>query len=258
MFRLLLTFLFLYSSQAWAVTQWNKALPSSGDNLTSWPAAVVSQWSILDTLFSNYQQGELLKYKNSTTITITSGQIVVSNTGASLRIFLSDSGNTDITSANLDSGGSFSNSTTYYVYAATSSPTAASSTYYISLSSSAPTGPTYYAQLGSFITDGSGNITTLYNNQRTGQFNAWTAKTGGVTYQALTDGFLTGYASVGSGGAIEILTDSSSSPATVTSLCQGGVVGTKCSVFSPVKAGDYYSCTGTGATCTTEYFLSTK
>lgn len=91
-------------------------------------------------------------------MTITLGEIVVSNSGASLRLFLQDAGNTDITSANLDSGGSFSAGTTYYVYAATSSSTASSSTYYISLSSSAPTGPTYYVQLGSFTTDGSANV----------------------------------------------------------------------------------------------------
>lgn len=173
MFKFLLAILLLISSPAWAVTQWSKAIPASGDNLTAWPAAVTAQWSILDTLLSNYRQGESLTYKNSTTVTVALGQVVASNSGNTLRIFLNDSGNTDITSANLDSGGSFSNSTTYYVYAGATSATASSSTYYISLSSSAPTGPTYYFQLGSFQTDGSGNIKTnvSYPFARLGSYN---------------------------------------------------------------------------------------
>lgn len=158
MVRIILAILMFISSPAWAVTQWNKSLPSSGDNQTSWPAAVTAQWSILDTLISNYRRGEKLIYKNSTTLTVALGEVVVSNSGGTVRVFLKDSGNTDITSANIDAGGSFSAGTQYYVYAAASSATAASSTYYISASSSAPTGPTYYAQIGSFTTDGSANI----------------------------------------------------------------------------------------------------
>lgn len=158
MFRFLLAVFLIVSTPAWAVTQWNKSMPASGDNQTAWPAAVVSQWSIVDTLLSNYRRGETVIYKNATTLTVTLGEVVVTNSGGSLRIFLQDAGNTDITTANLDSGASFSAGTTYYVYAAASSSTAASSTYYISLSSTAPTGPTYYTKLGFFTTDGSGNI----------------------------------------------------------------------------------------------------
>jgi hypothetical protein len=158
MFNLLLIIFILVSTPAFAVTNWNKAIPSSGDSKSSWPGQVTAQWSIMDTLLSNYRRGEKLFFKNSTTLTVAAGEVVVSNSGGSLRLFLQDASTTDITSANLDSGASFSAGTTYYVYAATSSSTASSSTYYISASSSAPTGPTYYAQLGSFTTDGSANI----------------------------------------------------------------------------------------------------
>lgn len=158
MFKILLTILIILSGPAWAVTNWDKSIPASGNSKSAWPGQVMAQWSILDTLISNYRRGEKVIFKNSTTLTVASGELVVSNSGGTLRLFLQDAGNTDITTANLDSGSSFSASTQYYVYSATSSTTASSSTYYISLSSSAPTGPTYYAQLGSFITDGSGNI----------------------------------------------------------------------------------------------------
>ncbi len=159
MLRMLLALLLLtISTPVWAVTQWNKAIPAAGDSKSAWPGQVTAQWSIMDTLLSNYVRGENLIFKNSTTLTVTLGEVVVSNSGNSVRLFLQDAGNTDLTTANLDTGSSFSATTTYYVYAATSSTTAASSTYYISLSSSAPTGPTYYAHLGSFTTDASGNI----------------------------------------------------------------------------------------------------
>ncbi len=119
MLKILLALL-LMTTPAFAVTNWNKAIPATGDNLTAWPAAVTAQWSILDTLISNYRRGEKLIYKNATTITVSLGEVVVSNSGGSLRIFLQDVGNTDITTANLDTGSSFSASTTYYVYSGTS------------------------------------------------------------------------------------------------------------------------------------------
>ena len=108
---------------------------------------------------------------------MTPGEIVVSNSGGTVRLFLQDAGTTALTTANLDTGSSFSAGTQYYVYAATSSATASSSTYYISLSSSAPTGPTYYAKLGSFTTDGSGNI--VANKVYTTQYGQICADTNG-------------------------------------------------------------------------------
>lgn len=158
MLRILLAVLLLISSPAWAVTQWNKAIPAAGDAKSAWPAAVTSQWSILDTLVSNYRKGYALIYSSSSALTVSAGEVVVSNSGGSTRLFLQNASNTSATTSNLDTGSSFSSSTTYYVYAGTSSATAADATIYISLSSSAPTGVTYYKLLGNFITDGSGNI----------------------------------------------------------------------------------------------------
>lgn len=208
MFRIFIAILLLISTPAWAVTQWNKALPATGDNQTAFPAAVQAQWSILDTLLAIFQAGENLTYKNATTITITSGKVVDSNSGGSLRIFLSDAGNTDITTANLDSGSSFSAGTTYYVYSGATTSTAALSTYYISLSSTAPTGPTYYFQLGSFTTDGSGNIVAsaisnnnaLINLQIQGS-TLYIKNNTNLTGKTISNGFL-GQTTTGSSGNI--------------------------------------------------------
>ncbi len=251
--RILLTILLLtVASPVWAVTQWSKSIPVLGDSKSAWPGQVTAQWSIMDTLLSNYRQGENLTYKNSTTITVTLGQVVVSNLAGSLRLFLNDSGNTDITSANLDTGGSFSAGTTYYVYAGTTSGTAASSTYYISLSSSAPTGPTYYFQLGYFTTNSSGLISNIVNNNLIG-LGASTSKSSGVVYQALTDGYVVSIINTGGGNNSHgyLYADSSNPPTTIISEVgsdssvsgPNGVIGT---LYSPVRRGDYYKITVDG------------
>lgn len=247
--RILLTIsLLILSSPAWAVTQWNKAIPASSDSKSAWPGQVTAQWSIMDTLLSNYRQGENLVYKNTTTLTVTLGQIVVSNAGGSLRLFLNDSGNTDLTSANIDTGGSFSNSTTYYVYAGATSGTAASSTYYLSLSSSAPTGPTYYVQLGYLTTNASGAISSVVNNNSVG-FGTPTSKTAGVVYQALTDGFVTGYAVATVTNGFKLYSDTSSSPTTIVQQglgiwASGAPMIVSEPISFPVKKGYYYQVVG--------------
>lgn len=258
MVRIILSLLFLVSlsTNGWCVTQWNKAIPAAGDSKSSWPGQVTAQWSILDTLLSNYRQGENLTYKNTTTITVTLGQVVVSNAGASLRLFLNDPGNTDITSSNLDTGSSFSNNTTYYVYSATSSTTASSSTYYISLSSSAPTGPTYYFQLGSFTTNSSGQISSVINNNYIGGFGAWTSKSAEVVYQATTDGFLVANSNVGSDESLVIYTDSNNPPTTVRVRNGGNSSSQLASGTCPIRKGDYYEVHMGSGTLSSAYFLS--
>ncbi len=168
-----------------------------------------------------------------------------------MRLFLSDAGNTDITSANLDTGSSFSNSTTYYVYSSASSSTAASSTYYISLSSTAPTGPTYYAQLGYFITNGSGAISTLINNNSK-DVNIWQTKNTGTIYQALTDGYVICSVNSGLAGnqAIILYDDTKTPPTQVIQqqLVQVSNSDNRFSVSSLIAKGDYYECTiGSGS-----------
>jgi hypothetical protein len=184
MLRILIAILMLtFSTNAFAVTQWNKAKPATGDSLTSWPTDNQANLSILDTLLSNYRRSMTIIYKNSTTLTVSAGEVVVSNSGGSLRLFLQNAANADITTANLDTGSSFNASTTYYVYAGTSSSTAASATYYISLSSSAPTGITYYANLGSFTTDGSSNILS-YKIASTANGIVWADASGNLPLSA--------------------------------------------------------------------------
>lgn len=155
MIKIFLT-LFLISSPAWATTQWNPAVPASGDSKSLWPTQAPAQWLILQTLLQNYRQLMNLSYNSGSTLTIAAGEVSVTNGSAFL--FLHNGSGTNITATSLDSGSSFANGTTYYVYAYQNSTTATSSSFFISTNSSAPTGATYYKRLGSFTTDGSANI----------------------------------------------------------------------------------------------------
>lgn len=248
--KLLLTILLLtIVSPAWAVTQWTKAIPATGDNLTAWPAAVTAQWSIMDTLFSNYRQLMPIVYKNSTTATVNSGEIVVSNVSGSLRLFLQNTSNTDITVSNLDTGSSFSNSTTYYVYAGTSTNTDSAATFYISLSSSAPAGVTYYKRLGNFTTDSSGNIAGVFNDNATGTGDA-VSKSFSTNYLATTDGYIEGYTGPASNNqSFVAYTDATTTPSTVVQqgsiTWSSGAPANSATIGFKVKKGNYYKVTST-------------
>lgn len=255
---------------AFAVTQWAKSsLPASGDNLTAWPTAVNAQWSIVDTLVSNYRRGYTLSYSSGSTLVASSGEIVVSNSGGTVRLFLADTSSTNITFANIDTGAEAS-ATTYYVYCGANSATASACTFYLSTSSTAPSGITYYARLGSIYNDASSNITRINNDNVTNEIGEKESKTDGVTYQAATDGYFVGLidagGSTGSYGDIIGYTDNSSSPTTVMGYASGWRVDStfsastgnrKNSFIFPVKAGDYYkgSSSTTGSVTVTFYFV---
>lgn len=267
---LMAVILALMPVNAFAVTQWAKSsLPATGDNLTDWPADVNAQWSITDTLVSNYRRGYTLSYSSGATLVASSGEIVVSNSGGTVRLFLADTSSTNITFANIDTGAEAS-ATTYYVYCGTNSATASACTFYLSTSSSAPTGVTYYARLGSIYNDASSNITRINNDHVTNEIGEKESKTDGVTYQATTDGYFVGLidasGATGSYGDIIGYTDNASAPTTVMGYASGWRVDStfsastgnrKNSFIFPVKAGDYYkgSSSTTGSVTVTFYFV---
>ena len=267
---LLAVIMALMPVNAFAVVQWSKSsLPATGDNLTDWPTDVNAQWSITDTLVSNYRRGYTLSYSSGSTLVASSGEIVVSNSGGTVRLFLADTSSTNITFANIDTGAEASG-TTYYVYCGTSSATASVCTFYLSTSSTAPTGITYYARLGSIYNDASSNITRINNDNVTNEIGEKESKTDGVTYQATTDGYFVGLidasGSTGSYGDIIGYTDNASTPTTVMGYASGWRVDStfsastgnrKNSFMFPVKAGDYYkgSSSTTGSVTVTFYFV---
>lgn len=214
----------------------------------------------LDNLLATYCN-EYLSYSSSSTITVSRGSCVVSNSQGTIRLFLQDTTSTALTSANIDTG-SLSSNTTYYIYSTAATNAATASTYYISASNTSPSGATYYYQIGSFATDSSTQITTIANNIALSYFGTKASKSSGVVYQALTDGIVTDLYQFTTNAATKTVTDytdSSSSPSTVV----GGADDTNSSngrgtITFPVRKGDYYEVTDNGSCNHTIYFTPTS
>lgn len=160
-------FLFLFlslilTSSAFAAEQWVPARPAAGDSLTAYPADSLANNDAVQRLLAKSRTGELLTYNSSSTLTIGAGSIMCSNLGGSIFKMRQNPNSINITASNLDTGGSFSSSSTYYVYATCDSDVTGNS-FFISLNSSAPTGSTYYAKLGSFYVNSATAITRISN-----------------------------------------------------------------------------------------------
>lgn len=111
----------------------------------------------IDRLVANYNQGSTIVYNSASTIDITAGSVVCSNSGGTIRNMRQTTSTINATFAgNLDTGAE-ANSTTYYLWADCDTD-ATTFTVKISASSSAPSGVTQYASLGNFFNNSSGDI----------------------------------------------------------------------------------------------------
>lgn len=163
MLRILLTILFLSFSilPSFAIDQWTPTAPQSGDNPQVYPAAAQMNNNSLSRILANYRQSAYLTYNNATSINILAGEVACNS--STPYVFRQNTSTVVGTTANLDTGGSFSSSTTYYIYA-NCDASATTFTVTISLNSSTPSGVTNYKILGNFTTDGSGNIANIIDN----------------------------------------------------------------------------------------------
>jgi hypothetical protein len=195
-----------------------------------------------------------LSYSSATTIAVSAGEVVCSNSDASVRKMRQNTSATNVTFSDIDTGAEAS-STTYYLYANCDAD-ATTATFKVSASSTAPTGVTYYKRLGSFYNDSSSNITVggVSNDSNTfrGSLGAWETKSADTTYQALTDGFVVFDQRYVSGSEvwarIDGYTDSSSSPTTFRcgAFKPWNIAGSNACTM-PVKKGDYWkTVTATG------------
>ena len=110
----------------------------------------------LDRVLGTHRQGCDLSYTGVSEIAVATGEVVCSNTAASVRKFRQNTSATSVDWDNIDTG-SEDTSTTYYIYAVADAD-ANTFTVMISASSTSPTGATYYRQLGSFYNDSDGDI----------------------------------------------------------------------------------------------------
>jgi len=248
--KLLTLILFMaLATPAWSAIQWRNGTAetvldgTSAANLIGYNSynKVVQP---LDNLLSTYCT-EYLQYNSASIITVKAGSCVVSNAVNTVRMFMLDTSDTNLTNANLDIAGSFVAGTKYYVYSTSPNSTTQTSTYYISTSSINPSGQTYYKIIGSFTTDSSNNISTITNINRMA-FGTYQIKTVGVIYQALSDGFINCRTQLNGGGGAYIYADSFTPPTTQHAQSRGGYTDYRDTLSWVVKAGDYYEGIGCG------------
>lgn len=158
-----LIIILLMSTTSFAADEWLKTRPQSTDLKIDWPTYSQANNAALDRVLSNYRKGMKLTYSSATTIAVGSGEVVCSNSAGTVRKMRANTSSTNVTFSDIDTG-SEAGSTTYYLYANCDAD-AETATFKVSASSSAPTGVTYYKQLGSFYNDSSSNIdSTLVKN----------------------------------------------------------------------------------------------
>ncbi len=160
----------------------------------------------LDRMLSRYRRKAKLVYASAATLTVETGEVMLSNSDGSVRLMQKNGSNTTVTWSDLVSG-SEASSTTYYVYAVQNTVTTSTFSVKISTSSSSPSGYTHYALLGSFRNGNQGDITRIANNDFFIKVGFGTAKTSGTVYQASTAGFIVVHADTSSGDSSTVTLD---------------------------------------------------
>jgi hypothetical protein len=187
----------------------------------------------------------VIQYASASTLTVTSGSVMVCNAAADDCEMLYNSSATTVTWSDIDTG-SEATSTTYYVYAVGSS-SADTFTVKVSTNSTFPTGSLQYRRIGYFYNNSSGDITLLDNDNIKGEFKGYTSKSNNVSYLAETDRFVV--ANNSDGSVLTFFVDGSSSPSTaVLSLAGSNNVGS----MVVVPAGYYWKVTGATSVYTIE------
>lgn len=115
----------------------------------------------LTNLLFNYRQGCNVEYKSTSDLYVRLGEMMLTDASGNRRLRRNTS-DTTVTWAMTDAGAP-ANSTACYIYA-TGDDSETVFDVAISTSNTAPAGKTYYKKLGGFYKDGSGNITSVWDN----------------------------------------------------------------------------------------------
>jgi len=233
---LTITILLFSISRAYAVG-WDVDAPAGTDSASDIDSLIGVNNSALDLLLAGYRQNAQMVYLSSSTLTVNAGEVVVTNSGGTVRLMLRNTSTTTVSWANADCGEV--PSATFYIYAYCTATTDTTFSIKLSNSSTTPLGVIYYKRLGSFYNDSAGNITLINNDDDLGEFGDWTAKSTNTSYQAFTDGFFIVYGSLSGSGYI--YSDAVSNPATKRGAIDA--VAAISSAMVPVKKGDYYKFT---------------
>ncbi len=165
---LVLSFVLLNANIAGAVNQWAEG---TGANtiLGTEDAADIDAASFqnivdpLERLLAGYRQGAQIQYNSASTLTVTVGEVVVSNAGGTIRNMHRNTSAATPGWGDIDTGDE-AISTTYYVYAYQDTTSTGTFSLTISTSSSAPSSKTYFLRLGSFYNNSDGDIERIVND----------------------------------------------------------------------------------------------
>ena len=158
----ILILILLLSIPCFATNEWRAATGAStipGTTLINNIDTVSFQNIVdpLDRLLANYREGAKIIYSSAAALTINAGEVVCSNSDASIRKFRKNDSSTTLTVATGIDTGAEAKSTTYYIYAICD---ADAFTVVYSLSATLPAAGsyTYYKRLGSFYNNSSSNV----------------------------------------------------------------------------------------------------
>lgn len=168
--KLFLSFILIIGlcSIVYGSDQWDKTKFADTTLIPDAPGLMRVNNEALDRILPNYSGRANVSFSSTTTVIVSAGSTVSSNSGGTIRRLRTNTSSTNVTFANIDTGAEAS-STTYYVYSVADTDTT-TFTIEISTSSSAPSGATFYKKLGSFFNDSSSNIdrrkvyTNAYDN----------------------------------------------------------------------------------------------
>ena len=177
--------LMLISTQVFGANQWREG--TGADSILGTEAGAdidaVSFQNIVDPLdrvLAKHRQGCKIKYLSASTLTVEAGEVVLSNTAGTIRLFQQNTSDTTVGWANID-GGIEGASVQYYIYAYQNAATDADFDIFISTSSTAPTGGTYYRRLGSFYNNADGDIEMISNDDNIGNQSKQVIGSGAAT-----------------------------------------------------------------------------
>ena len=244
--------LLFVASPAWSADEWLVTRPAlADDQWTAWPAASQANNKSIDRLLANYREGMVISYSSATTVSVSDGEVMCSNSGGTVRKMRQNPSATDVTFADIDTGAEEA-SKTYYVYAVADAD-ATTATFKVSLSATAPTGITYYKKLGSFYNDSSSNILNIPITNDNSYYlfsgmGAWESKTDSAVYQALKDGFVIAYNRGSANVSLTAYSDASNPPTTIRMVgAYTSSIGEEGRIFMPVRKNDYYKVVGSPA-----------
>ncbi len=219
-----------------------------------------SYQATLKSLLQSLKIGCNVTWKDADEIYVSAGKLAVPDASGNVRWRVNPSVTT-VGWANIDTGAE-ATSTWYYVYAVADA-SATTFTILISETDGAPTGATFYLQIGKFYNDAGDDIPeeSVQNLGATVAFGNWQTLAENTVYQAATDGIVNAWAQGNAGVAlyIEAKTDDSTPPTVYRAYVRQGSskveAGTRFAICIPVKSGDYYEIDITGHVDDELYFI---